>query len=206
MLPLSSQCETPHPSYKPPHQLLPGLCVRYMRSLWKEKEMERQAPLRIEANSFSLEKCPLLLQQAAEAPACLEINIMLVSGGGHKHETVFCFENKPYLLTNHLICQKTMSTASICVLSLGDSLSTAIKRDKDMLTSSRCPVIIRLACMHKVCIPPANPLRQLATLGQWSSVSDSDALRQPQCQPAPMSTHPHPEDTLRATDGVECVR
>lgn len=122
MLPLSSQCETPHPSYKPPHQLLPGLCVRYMRSLWKEKEMERQAPLRIEANSFSLEKCPLLLQQAAEAPACLEINIMLVSRGGHKHETVFCLENKPYLLTNHLICQKTMSTASICVLSLGDSL------------------------------------------------------------------------------------
>lgn len=32
-------------------------------------------------NSFSLEKCPVLLQQAAEAPACLEGNVMLASGG-----------------------------------------------------------------------------------------------------------------------------
>lgn len=67
--------------------------------------MEGQVPLRIEANSLYKEESPLLLQQAAEAPACLESNIMLVSGDGHKHKTLL-LKNKLEclsLLTNHLI-------------------------------------------------------------------------------------------------------
>lgn len=73
------------------------------------RRMDRREPLRIEANSFY----KLLLQQAAEAPSCLETNMMLVSGDGQKHKTLLLI-NKPEclsLLTNHLICQKTMSTA-----------------------------------------------------------------------------------------------
>lgn len=54
---------------------------------------------------------------------------------------------KSYLFTNHLIWPKTTSTASICVLSLGNSLITAIKTDKEMLTFSRCPVIMPVG-MH----------------------------------------------------------
>lgn len=65
--------------------------------------MERQVSLRTEADSFYIEESPLLPQQSAEAPACLESIIMLISGDGHKHKTLLLKINLcafHYLLTS----------------------------------------------------------------------------------------------------------